>query len=130
MPMVTASKVRAYARRHRVVDQLHGLAVANAAAVENVGTDALEYRPQLRVDVGGCPDHDGDCAGSCAVRATADRASIKLMPALARSLAMARVALGSPVVMAAMMLPFFRPAARPSPAKLASCTCLEVGSRS
>src|SRR5262249_19440483 len=111
----------AYARCHHVIDQLHGVAVANGAAVENVRTNAREYRLHLGIDLGGCADHDGDCGPPLT------GASIKVMPAVARSLAMARVALGSPVVMSAMMLPFFRPAARPSPAKMASCTSLEVG---
>jgi hypothetical protein len=54
-------------------------------------------------------------------------ASISVMPDAARSLAISRVALGSPVVMSAMIAPFFRPDARPSLPKITSRTSLEVG---
>jgi len=54
-------------------------------------------------------------------------ASINMMPDLASSLAISRVALGSPVVMSAMMAPFFKPETRPSLPKMTCCTSLEVG---
>lgn len=54
-------------------------------------------------------------------------ASIRAIPNSASSLAISRVAFGSPVVMSAMMEPLFRRDARPSLPKMTRCTSVEVG---
>ena len=75
MPATSASIDASPTRgREQVVEELHRLAGAELAAVEEIGAHAVEHRPAARDDLGGPADHQRQRARHRVIGGLADRA--------------------------------------------------------